>query len=166
MKCPVCGKEEFIETNLPFDIFGDASIRQNDGTRCYTCIACGYTIWFNHQAVEEYKEAKQRIEELDDKMLDCKKKIEQIKKESTDFSEEERQIKRFKDELKMRQKWGEDNKATRALIESIDELQSLISKGTRPDSDKRVANVQLEIVHLEGQKKQLSERFKLVKIQN
>ena len=116
--------------------------------------------------MKEYKEAKQRIKEIDDKILDCKKKIEQIKKESTDFSEEERQIKRFKEELKMRQRWGEDNKATRALIESIDELQSLISKGTRPDTDERVANVQVEIAHLEGQTKQLSKRFELVKIQN
>lgn len=162
MKCPICGNEIFVEGNLPFEICGEGeAFFQNSGNLgCYACTECGYTILFDKKTPKIYKQQKERLDAINDKIEELNKEIKQIHLKSTDFTEEKKLLARFHEELDLREKWGEESKATRSLKESIKDLETLISSGVRPDTEQQIANVRVEIRNLQIERGDIQKRIK------
>lgn len=164
MKCPICGKEHFIKsTSLPFTLHGDTRIVYEDGA-CLACVNCGYAIFFNSSAVNTYEEQKEAIniikEAIEQKML----QIKQLKNNTKGLFSVNQELKRKKEELRLRREWGEDNKTTRALEETIKELNDQVNGGFVKNSEDRIKNLFNEVERLNEQILKIEESIKPVSL--
>lgn len=159
MKCPICGKEEFIKTDLPFDVYGDAKLRRFNSVECHTCINCGYIVWFNKSTPKFFLEQKQRISEVDSKIEAVKDTIKQI--QNVDYmSRYKKDLAKYKKELKFLTEMGEDNKTTRSLKECVDETQRIIDSGVVPGLAQQIRNLEWQIEQLNIEKSEYEKRIK------
>lgn len=163
MKCPICGKEEFIKLVEP-PLYNQSDVRPISSVNYYGCVNCGYIVITSSYIKTYYQEQLDKIKELDEQINKLKENIILAKKDSTDFSSKKLLLKNYKEELAMRQKWGEDNRTTRALIECINELETIIAEKIKPGTDKRLLGYDFEIRKLNAVKVELEKSIEFIKI--
>ena len=134
MKCPNCGNEEFIESEQPFWVWGDAQLKMNDKS-CYACTECGYVVFIDRHAPERFKKIKDKINVLLEEIKSLELQIVEQKKNVNNLDYHKNNLKKFEKQLKQLQELGQDNKSTRSLIECIAEEKAIIKKGFNPEAE-------------------------------
>ena len=80
MKCPICGKEEFIESPwFPMHVSGDATLECKE-LKSFVCCNCGYLIFVNTGIKEILYANKTKIEIISNKITEKEAEIERLKK--------------------------------------------------------------------------------------
>lgn len=160
MKCPICGKEEFIKApHFPFSVYGDAQLNTS-GCACYSCANCGYTIFVNENITSYVYAQKEVIFLIEKKINEKKRELNKLKASCDDKSLLKEQLAKYKKQLQLRKELGDDNKAVRALQESITELTREIESGSNKNAQNRIKSVENEIKHLEEQLQKAKDTIK------
>ena len=149
MKCPICGKEEFIESPYSqIEVSGDATLNTK-GLKSFVCTNCGYLILIDTNIKEFMYANKEKIEILTRQVASHQNAINELRKSSTDLSDIKDKLEKAKEQLRTRREWGEDNKATRALEEGIAEYTSRLNKGVKEEDLRKIKELEAEISRLE-----------------
>ena len=160
MKCPFCQNEEFIKSELPY-LASEGPITPYDKTKLVTCLRCGYTALFNQNPIERYKNNKKLLIEKQQLLADKQIKISNLEK-SCNLEKHKKIVSGLKKQLKELRSLGVEDKTTRALQESIQEEEKIISSGRDPQLDNRINNLKYEIKVLTDEIERLEELLRLV----
>lgn len=152
MKCPICGGTTFIKGNLPIRYAPDAHLEYED---TYGCVRCGYMISFNKYIPHLYRDKLVEISAIDEQISKKEDELEFTIKQICDLSQHKNLLTKFKKELKQREEWGEDNKTTRALKESIECEESVIKGGKNIEAEQRAKSLRFEIEQLQKKRSEL-----------
>lgn len=157
LKCPICGGTTFIKGDLPVRGSPDAHLEFED---TYGCVKCGYMVSFNKYIPHLYREKLAEIAAIDEQISKLNDKLEFTLTKINDLSQHKKDLQKYKKELKQRQEWGEDNKNTRALIESIEYEESYIKGGKNLDAERSIKQMRYDIEQLEKQRSEINEVIK------
>lgn len=157
IKCPVCGGTTFIKGDLPIGYSPDAQLTFANS---YGCVNCGYMISFNKYIPQLYREKLEEISAIDEQISKKEDKLEFVTKQICDLSQHKDLLEKFKKELKQRQEWGEDNKTTRALKESIECEEAVIKGGNNTNAEQTAKNLRFEIEQLKKKRSELRAKIK------
>ena len=113
-KCPVCGNDEFIDIENPFQIWGDAQMKTP--ARFQACTSCGLVLMFDTESVQ--------------KTLEKEVRKDKIRKEIKELQDQIPELERQKDLLPLKIKELEEertnpNRTVARDTELVNEIQNL-----------------------------------------
>ncbi len=152
MKCPFCGGNRFLRPHFLSDYFRESKI---------TCVHCGYTFSLNPDVKISYflklRELNQILNEISSKQSE----IKLYEAKTADVSGFKKELKDLKKRLALLKEAGvEESKETRALDESIAELEEIIKRGKDDNAIRIINNLTHEIDRLTAQKNEILGRLR------
>lgn len=146
MRCPVCGGERFVKSQ-----YLDSTSKESK----VTCVKCGYTFSIRSDIKVQYYGKVKELNSVLHNISSLELELKQLENKTGDVSRFKKELKEYKRKQAMFKELGEDNKATRAVDESIRELEVMIESGKDEDAIRRSNNIKVEIERLSNQKEQL-----------
>ena len=156
IKCPICGGIHFIQTEPPLYYSPDAHAKSEN---IYGCVNCGYIVMFNKSVPTIYQETLKEIENINNQIIELNERYKASHSDEKILEQNKKDLKRYETELTQRQEWGEDNKTTRSLLESIECEKNFIKTGCAHQNERDFKELQHSINLLEDKKKVLEKKI-------
>ena len=154
MKCPLCNNTNFARFREPLR----AQYASLAG-ETYCCTECGYILWISPSFPKYYKGKIEEIKQIESKIEALIKERDYLKTQINNNNERKAVIKKMEKELRIRQSLGDDDKRTRALIESIRQEKEIVKTGVNPNITNMINNLEVEIQKLNREKALLEQRL-------
>lgn len=126
MKCPICGNTRFIKQRW---------MDYNSKDSKYTCVHCGYTFSLKFDWKLNYLETLKELNSVLAELEDTEKKLKQCKAKIDNVDAYKSELNMYKMMQKYHKEHNVDNKESRSVNESINELEQLIDGGKNKEAE-------------------------------
>lgn len=135
MKCPICGKEEFIKPSTDTILsLGDQHLYVD----AFVCVNCGHIEFNGSLIVNKYKTLVSKIKKLETENKELQKELDAVDGKKFD-------VEIFKKRIREWQKKKENSKDNRAIEEADDMIshyEQIIASGSCPKDSVYLENAQ------------------------
>lgn len=151
MKCPMCGGNRFLRPHFLSDYYRESKI---------TCVNCGYTFSLNHDIKVSYFLKLRELNHILGEISSKESELKLYESKTEDVSRFKKDLKDVKKKRALLAEAGvEESKETRALDESIAELEEIIKRGKDDNAITMINNLTFEINKLTAQKEEILGRL-------
>lgn len=152
MKCPMCGGNRFLRPHFLSDYYRESKI---------TCVNCGYTFSLNHDIKISYFLKLRELNHILGEISSKESELKLYESKTEDVSRFKKDLKDVKKKRALLAEAGvEESKETRALDESIAELEEIIKRGKDDNAIRMINNLTFEIDKLTAQKNEILGRLR------